>query len=245
VELKRNKESLDARLSEVNKRYDKNLGVVDLMTNVWLGPPGSFTDVVDALGHPDQFRGRFAPFKDSAVTADLLLSYFRALGEALGDPLAVPGQGSVNDQVRAAFRRYTECEGTSKSVLGKLTGSPIGPDAVNTVKNAAATTGTFHGGVSYKRGTFTSAGVAAFPLPSKDAVLLINGTDHIFVLAQVDKKWRLYQSFQNKYTVSQSGMGNAQVDDPRKFLADITSAESTTWFGATAGHDVYSYLILQ
>jgi len=246
VELKRNKESLDARLTEVNRIYDKQLGVVDLMTNVWLGPPGAFAAAVDALNGQAQFQGRLAPFADSKVlSVDLLLAYFKALAEALGDPLAVPGQGTVNDQVRAAFRRYTECEQTSKSVVGKLSCAPIGADAVTTVRTASATTGTLRGGVSYKRGTFTSAGVAAFPLPTKDAVLLINGSDHIFTLAQVDKKWRLYQSFQNKYTVSQSGMGNAQVDDPTKFLGEITSAEATTWFGATADHDQYSYLILQ
>jgi hypothetical protein len=246
VDLKRNKESFDARLSEVNKLHDKQLGVVDLMTNVWLGPPGAFVDAVDALRGQGEFRGRLAPFRDSKVlSAEALHAYFKALAEALGDPMAVPGEGSVNDQVRAAFRRYTECEQTSKSVLGKLTGAPIGADAVTTVRTASATTGSLRGGVSYKRGTFTSAGVAAFPLPTKDAVLLINGSDHIFTLAQVDKKWRLYQSFQNKYTVSQSGMGNAQVDDPTKFLSEITSAEATTWFGATADHDQYSYLILQ
>jgi hypothetical protein len=245
VQLKRNKDSFDARLSELNRSFDTHLGVADLMTSVWL-EPASFVGVVDVLSGEGEFSGRFAPFgQNPKLTAKSLQSYFKALGEVLDDsPQEVWGKTTVNDTVRAAFRHYTTCELTAKAVLGKLISPAIAADAIRTVKDRAARTGSLHGIVTYKRGSLKAADVAAFPVPSKEAVILINGLDHIFVVAQTDK-CRIYQAFQNRYTISQSGMGNAPIDDLRTFLTDITSSKAVDWFGAKADHDEWSYLILQ
>jgi hypothetical protein len=247
VALKEKKTSLDARLNELNRSFDSVLGVADLMTRVMLGAPGSFGTVVDAL-KDQSFQGSFAPFhKNKAMTAKRLLEYFEALAKVMGDrPASVwGGDASVEDRLRSAFPYYTQCQATSIAVLGKLIDPSIGDEAVRTVKDGSATTGTLRGLVSYRRGLLRANNVGAFPTPTRDAAILMNGLDHIFVVVQVDRKWRIYQSFQNRYTISQSGLGNTEIDDFPRFLAGITSADNTTWFGQPAGNEPFSYLILQ
>jgi hypothetical protein len=251
VSLKERKEAFDGALVLLQKKYDKHLGVIDLMTQ--MGELGSRVDHVAAkLATKDAkpaLSGALSPFNTNAeLTAELVKEYFKELAEAMEDrPATVWGQNKIEDLLSSAFTHYTECDSTAKAVLIQLLGAQVGKQAHQGVSaNGGAASGQLDG-VPYKRGVLSAQDVARFPVPSKDAVVVMETAgygEHIFVLALVGGKWRLYQSFHRKYLISRPGFGNTAVDDFKKFLTGITSDDALEWFGAPMAIRSFKYLVV-
>jgi hypothetical protein len=250
VEIKAKKDALDAALSLLQKKYDEQFGVMDLMTTLGT-TAGLLSTVVQAmpLDPKKPLPGALAPFSRSpTLSVDRIKAFFETMAQALDDrPPSVWLKADVGELLDAAFTHYTECHATSQSVLTKLIGKAAAAEADRTLGDASATTGRLGGTIPFKKGLLTSRDVGAFSAPTKESILLmvtaVHG-EHIFVLAQADKKWRLYQSFHRKFLISQPGFGNVAVDDLKKFLTDITGANSTDWFAADTAIKRFDYLLL-
>ena len=240
MNIKAQKAALDTAVSLLSRKFDTHLGILDFMTKI-ANDTGSLSAVLSAMARGAPLTGNFAPFNSNKkLTLAAIEDFFKALGETLR---ALPPRGSTPaERIQAAFVQYTRCADTAQSVLRRLT--DVADQALGALDGDPAT-GSLRG-VSYKRGKLRAADARTFPLPSADAVIIFNSQEHIFVLAQADKSWRIYQSFQNCFMITQPGFGCAPVDDMRKFLIDITGTDGSRqdWFGAKAVVPAFQYLLL-
>jgi hypothetical protein len=240
VNIKAQKAALDSSVLSLSKRFDTHLGIIDFMTKI-ASDTGSIREVLSAMAGGKALTGTFAPFNlNRNLTLAAIEEFFQALGDTLRDPPSKTWGSTPVERIQSAFAHYTQCAATTRSVLNRLTGAA---DQALAVLGNDTATGRL-GDVSYKRGKLRSADARNFPLPSTDAIMIFNSQEHIFVLAQVDKSWRIYQSFQNRFMITQPGTGCAPVHDMRKFLTDITGSGAQDWFGAETVVSAFQYVVL-
>jgi hypothetical protein len=245
VDIQAAKAALDSALVTLRQKYDKHLGIIDFF-NIILSSEESVDLAARTLAANQALGGRLSLFKPTIYfSLDLLLEFVKALGALMQDqPSRGWDEGTTADKVSAAFSRFSQCHNTSRVVLTKLIGARLAGEANRVLDDGTATSGRLDASVPFKRGVLTGQNIGTLTVPSGDAVLLMSAADHIFVLASTAQKWRLYQSFRNKYLLALPGFGNVAVDDLKSFLTDITGSKATDWFGGNPGSGSFKYVMM-